>query len=354
MTLPLLAALACAVVLLVGAPVLALARRAGLVDVPTARSSHARPVARAGGLLLGLGIAVSLLLYALRTEAGGAAGTYCLAATYLGLGLLDDIWRLRTRTKVVAQALLAACAVALGWRWAGAASEPFAGLPLGAASAPMSWLWIFAVVVLVNFMDGIDLITCAIAAVLLGAGAGAGAGPDQGALFAAALGATLGLAWWNATPARTFPGDGAAHLLGFLVALLPLTQGDTHSVALPWVWASAPLLVAVIDVGWVLARKAMRGVPMGRAHREHMHQRLTRAGWTHAASALRYGVLAFLALILVARVAAQIGIAASFALGALVLAVHLATALHRTRHLPYASLERIEDRDQPDGNAPEH
>lgn len=312
-----------------------------LLDRPTARSSHARAVPRAGGLPLAAGLAVAAL--ALLGHGEGArlsAWLLPLGAPALGfllLGLADDRWRLGARPKFLAQAVLAAGAVGLGWRWQGAAAEPFPVLAFGALTPAMTWLWIVAVVTLVNFMDGIDLITCATLVVPLALGAGAGAGALDGAVLAACVGATLALAWGNVTPARTFPGDGATHLLGFLVATLPLgvTAGGAVARPLPWAWAAAPLLPAVLDVALGLAAKRRRGLPWSAAHREHLHQRLTRAGWTHAASALRYGALAALGAVLAVEGFPRLGVAVGGVLAAAVLAWHLATARRRTRDVAW-------------------
>ena len=319
------------------------AGRWGLVDVPGARSIHATPVARIGGcgLLLGLGAGIA-------TSVGGAdAGLdaaapwvpYLLPAlAYFGIGLLDDRRTLRPRIKFLLQAGAAALAVGLGLRWQGAALEPFGPLSFGVATPACTWLWLVAVVTLVNFLDGLDLITVGGAVVLLGAGAGAGAGPGGGALYAIAGAAVLGLGFWNASPARVFPGDAGTHLLGFLVATLALhlpASGASGTQALPWVAASAPLVPGVIDVGLGLYVKARQGVPLSQAHNQHLSQRLTRRGATHAAVALRYGVLALVALFLVVVVAPRFGLAACLLGAVLVLAWHIGSAWARTRALPY-------------------
>ena len=66
--------------------------------------------------------------------------------------------------------------------------------------------------------------------------------PRDGGLFAAAAGATVGLAAWNATPARVFAGDAGTHLLGFLVGSLACSTATGPTHALPWPLAAAPLL----------------------------------------------------------------------------------------------------------------
>lgn len=337
--------LACAFLLTLGAVPL-LARRAaawGLLDVPGARSVHATPVARVGGLGLGVGIAGGIALLSLRT--GPVLDDwlpYLLPALlYLAIGLVDDVRSIRARWKFAAQCGAAALAVALGLRWEGTGLGPFGDLGFGAATPLLSWLWLVAVVMLVNFVDGIDLITCVGAGVLLAAGAGGEAGPGDGSLYALAGAAVLGLVFWNATPARAFPGDAATHLLGFLVGTLALhvpahaSSGAAATRALPWVAASAPLLPGVLDVALGLLAKARRGVPLARAHNQHLYQRLTRRGRPHAAVAVRYGALALAALFLVTRVAPGLGLGWCVGLSVAVLLWHLGGGLRETARLPW-------------------
>ncbi len=312
------------------------AERLSLVDRPGARRVHERPVPRIGGLgWAGAAVPVLLLLGLVRGDLGSWWGPLITLIAFLLVGLADDLRLIRTRTKLalqVALSLLAACFL----QWSGHAIAPFPALTFGVATYGMTALWVFAVVTVVNFLDGIDGITVVHACVLLGLGAGLGCGPAGGCFLAVAVGALLGMGYWNATPARVFPGDVATHGLGFLIATLalePVAAGSGR--ALPWPVATAILLPAVVDIGMGLAAKLRRGVPIARAHREHLYQRLTRAGDPHLRVALRYGALALLAAFCVAWIgprAGWVGIALAILFG---LGGHLMEALSRTHGLPY-------------------
>ena len=91
---------------------------------------------------------------------------------YFAIGLADDLGYIGTRRKLVLQMAAAMCAVILGLRWGGDALGPFSEIRFGWLSPHMTALWLFAVVMLVNFVDGIDLITSTVAVVMLGAAAG--------------------------------------------------------------------------------------------------------------------------------------------------------------------------------------
>jgi UDP-GlcNAc:undecaprenyl-phosphate GlcNAc-1-phosphate transferase len=322
-----------------------------LLDVPTARSTHARPTARVGGIALAIGVAGGLGLLAWRghrgLDAAGAWIPYLVPAFgFFAIGLADDRWRLRPVLKFPAQGAIAALAVALGLRWGGEGLGPFGVLSFGPLAPFMTWLWIVAVVTLVNFLDGLDLITAATGIVVLAAGAGGAAGPGGGLLYGVAAAALLGLAFWNVTPARVFPGDAGTHLLGFLAATVAcdLPPADPvavpYAVALPWVAASAPLLPGAIDVAWGLVGKARRGIALYAAHNDHLSQRLTKARDSHVAVALRYGALAAIGLLLVTQVAPRWGLLPCVVLGLLVLLAHLGQAWRATRAIPWGGRGR--------------
>jgi UDP-N-acetylmuramyl pentapeptide phosphotransferase/UDP-N-acetylglucosamine-1-phosphate transferase len=321
------------------------AERLSLVDRPEARRVHQHPVPRIGGLgWAGAVIPVAVALGLVRGDLADWWGPLVTLVGFLLVGLADDLRLIRTRSKLLLQvglSLLAACFL----RWSGDPIEPFGALTFGAATFGMTALWVFAVLTVVNFLDGIDGITVAHGTVLLGLGAGLGCGPADGALLAIAVGALLGMGYWNATPARVFPGDVATHGLGFLIATLALEPaGGLTGRALPWPLATGILLPAVVDIGMGLAAKLRRGVPLARAHREHLYQRLTRAGDPHMRVALRYGALALLAAFSVAWVGPRTGWAGIALAVLLGMGGHLTEGLVRTRGLPYVFPGDVEAR----------
>jgi UDP-GlcNAc:undecaprenyl-phosphate/decaprenyl-phosphate GlcNAc-1-phosphate transferase len=310
-----------------------LGRRRGGLDLPAGHKSHVTPTPRTGGL----GLAAAAFAAALPAlgEAGvAAASAYALPALgFLVLGWWDDRRGLTPAVKAAGQVGLAGTAVLLGLRWHGGASAGWPELAFGALTPWLSVLWIVAVTTVVNFLDGIDLITAAWTSVLLALAAGAGAGPGPGAWYAAFLGATVAFAFWNVTPARTFVGDGGTHLLGFVLATtaMHVPGAGVPGAALPWPAVGGVLLVGVVDVAAGLVAKARRGVSLTAAHRDHPYQRLTRRGLSHAAVALRYGALALLAAWATGPGADRFGAPAMLGLGALVLGANLVEAARAPR-----------------------
>ncbi len=318
---------------------LLLARRVGAYDLPDpSRRTHTVPTPRVGGVAIFLAVLPQLV--ACRAFAYVAATTL-----FFLVGLADDLVGgrrgrgLPAARKLALQVLAGVLPVAVfGLRFAGAPTGPWPALDLGVAAAPMTVLWLLAVVTVVNFVDGIDGITAATCAVLLGAGAGAGA-PLTAPLFAAAGASLVGFALWNAPRARIFLGDGGSHLLGALVACSVCTSGDARAEAvplapMPWPLLGAALLPSIADVAGALVHKLRRGIPLSQAHADHLYQRLTKAGDPVDLVALRYGALALLALVVVGPFASLAGLGAACALGAAILAAHGLSGRRRVRDVP--------------------
>ena len=123
----------------------------------------------------------------------------------------------------------------------------------------------------------------------------------RAAVAAAFAAASLGFLSCNWQPARIFMGDVGSAFCGFLIAVLPL--------AVPREQVPAILPVAVLamwpfifDTAYTILRRLRNRENIFAAHRSHLYQRLTIAGWSHRAVASLYGGLS--------AMSAAIGIAA--------------------------------------------
>jgi UDP-GlcNAc:undecaprenyl-phosphate GlcNAc-1-phosphate transferase len=337
--------------------VVVIARRAGALDEPDpARRIHKEPTPRLGGIGIVAGFSVGWLSWSNRhVHATGREELRPLdlavavgAALFFALGLFDDLRRsgrgMPAGVKWLAQVVAAAVPVALGLRWTGDANAPWPDLPMWGIAPVMTVLWILAVVNVVNFLDGIDLIVVATTTVVL-AGAASLGSPDAVARHAIAIGAVLGFAVFNLPVRRwrAFMGDGGSHLMGFLIAVTPcwfLLEGDVLSGTARfaggagWPLIAAPLLPAILDVLEALIHKARVGVPLAQAHADHLYQRLVKAGWPAWAVAIRYGFLSLAGVVLAGPVAARWGIVAAIVPGVVLLVVHWVTGVRATRHVP--------------------
>jgi UDP-N-acetylmuramyl pentapeptide phosphotransferase/UDP-N-acetylglucosamine-1-phosphate transferase len=133
---------------------------------------------------------------------------------------------------------------------------------------------------LVNFMDGLDLMTVAetvpIAAALVLLGWSGDFAPLPTIVAAALGGAMLGFAPFNRPVAKVFLGDVGSLPIGLLLGFCLLQLAWQHQLA-------AALLLPlfyIADATLTLILRITRGEPFWAAHRSHFYQRATDNGFT--------------------------------------------------------------------------
>lgn len=241
---------------------------------PNARSSHRIPTPQGGGIAVISATLVVALAWGI--FAGVAIPTTLVVATIVIalVGFADDIVSLPVLVRLVLQA---ACVGAVVFTAPETARiVPAVPLMLERGLILLAGVWF---VNLVNFMDGLDLMTVAevvpvtAALSLLGL---LGELSWPAVLIAAALcGATLGFAPFNKPVARVFLGDVGSLPIGLLLGwcLLELAWRGQPAAAL--------LLPAyyLTDSTITLFRRIARREPFWSAHRSHFYQRATDNGF---------------------------------------------------------------------------
>ena len=241
---------------------------------PNARSSHRIPTPQGAGIAV---IAATLIVaVAWATFANVAIPPALVVATIVIalVGFADDILSLPVLVRLVLQA---ACVGAIVFTVPETARiVPAVPLALERGLILFAGIWF---VNLVNFMDGLDLMTVAevvpvTAALLLLGWLGELSWPA--ALIAAALcGAMLGFAPFNKPVAKVFLGDVGSLPIGLLLGwcLLELAWHGQPAAAL--------LLPAyyLVDATITLFRRIARREQFWSAHRSHFYQRATDNGF---------------------------------------------------------------------------
>jgi UDP-GlcNAc:undecaprenyl-phosphate GlcNAc-1-phosphate transferase len=269
------------------------------LDFPNHRSLHATPKPRTGGLAIAaaIGIVWFWLPAAPWLPAVGLG-----ALTLAVVSMIDDLRGLSATVRLTAHfAVCAAFLATLELDW----------ILVMLLIVPMVWM-----VNLYNFMDGLDGLAAGMTALGFGAYALLAALHADAALAVVSLcicAAALGFLPFNFAPARVFLGDAGSIPLGFLAAAIGVI-GAREGVWQPWI----PLVVFspfIIDATVTLARRALCGVRLTEAHREHYYQRLAQSGLGHRNTAL----LEYALMLLAAAAAVLMALRESFA-PALVLA----------------------------------
>ena len=276
------------------ARVIRYAHRRELLDIPNARSSHATPTPRGGGLA----VVVVVLITAMALWLGGILGNGTGLALLGGGGLMaltgwiDDHRDLPALYRLLLQFLAA------GWLLAwlpGHGVVEIAGYTLGLGGLVLPALVVIACVWLINlynFMDGADgfaglqcLSACLAVALMLVMD-----GYRGGALLPTALaGACAGFMVWNWPPARIFMGDVGSYFVGYCLALLALLTNGVQFIDLS-IWGIL-LSVFLWDASLTLVMRIFAGQTWYKAHRSHAYQNLIQMGWTHRRLALGFAIL---------------------------------------------------------------
>jgi UDP-N-acetylmuramyl pentapeptide phosphotransferase/UDP-N-acetylglucosamine-1-phosphate transferase len=294
---------------------------------PNARSSHHTPTPQGGGIAVIAAMigatGLTLSLFALGTTPHSPLPTIIAAAAIMAcLGAIDDVRPLPVVPRFVLQAIVIAAVIYT--------------LPEGLRVVPALPWWLERLLLLiggvwfvnlVNFMDGIDLMTVAevipITATLAILGF-VGALPSYGVVLALALGgAMIGFAYFNRPPAHIFLGDVGSLPIGLVLGwLLLLVATGGHLAA-----AILMPLYYLADATLTLFRRMKRGERFWEGHRSHFYQRATDKGFSTTAIVARVfavnialGVLALTTVIVPAR-ANEI---AAFVVGAILVAWLLA------------------------------
>ncbi|MFO0827466.1 MAG: glycosyltransferase family 4 protein [Phycisphaerales bacterium] len=284
--------------------------RAHFLDVPNERSSHATPTPRGGGIAFVAVFFVAAIFYGLFVKTDLRADCRWIPVAVFPLvlvGVVDDLRGLSAKYRFVAQ-MLTACLIII-----------LLGKPLptfiGQFGIPTTALLLFAVTIPIaaainfsNFMDGLDGLVAGMSFVQL-AFIGWYLDVSPAWLILAAL---AGFLVWNWPKAKIFMGDTGSTFLGAAPVMLGiLSNADPLHVVSAWT-VTTPLH---LDAFVTLVRRALRRENLLEGHREHLYQRLHRAGWTHARVTLTY-------VTLTAACAALIGLGGVFgALGAVALSV---------------------------------
>ena len=259
---------------------------ARVMDTPDARKAHVQPTPKGGGV----GIVVAFLagigtLYALGEGAPLAEPYFrgvILAATAIAVvAFADDVLDWPFTAKLAAQLLAGLAAVATGL-YVQIYRIPYIGpIDLGWFGAVLTLAWIVFATNAMNFIDGLDglaagvaLIACAFLAYIAALQGG------WFVYFAAILLASglVGFLPFNFPRARIFLGDVGSQFCGFILAMLGVAASRFERVEMSFVVVPMLLSGVLFDVAFTLARRALAGQPLARAHRGHLYQIAQRAG----------------------------------------------------------------------------
>ncbi len=279
---------------LVGVPVVrSFARWWGVLDAPAARKVHAVATPLLGGAAVYAAFAATVLFnFTFSLQLKGVA----LGATIIvAVGLLDDVFDVPARWKLVGQVAAVAVAMTYGvvldtvpTSWPGST----------AVNLLLTLLWFLAVTNALQFLDGMDGLAAglgAIAALFFSLAALQTNQPYLMFLAAPLVGACLGFLPYNfrfGRPATIFLGDAGASFIGFTLAGLAVmgewAENDFIGLLTPVLILAVPLF----DIAFVGTVR----VDTGKVHsvgewlaytaKDHIHHRFESLGLTRTETVL--------------------------------------------------------------------
>lgn len=280
----------CIVVAAIAAAVTyAVARRRLLLDHPNARSSHAAPVPRSGGLGIVAATALGVVALGFAGHPGVLRDAGFLGVLFGSLiaaagGLADDVRPRPYWFKFGLQIAAAIVAIATGLVIETLYVPLIGPVELGWLGPVVTLLWLVGLTNAYNFMDGLDGLAGGTAVVAGGALAIAALGLDkinEATVACTIAAASLGFLVFNLPPARIFMGDVGSQFLGFAFAALGLLLARTDASGTLILLVPLLLFHFIFDTLFTAARRWWRGENVTQAHRSHLYQRLAHAGLGH-------------------------------------------------------------------------
>ncbi len=267
-----------------------IALRSGIVNQPNPIvPQHRKPIAYLGGVGITLGLSgmvfVSLVMPEFSLSFSRTFVFWVGMLAYLALGTLDDLVTFSPSLKFLWQAVIAIAVVACSL------VVPVTGIAL--LDKGLTVLWILTVVNAVNFTDVCDGLVAgiiAISMIFMGLSF-----PGVAPVAWAVAGACVGFLVFNSPPASIFLGDAGSHLLGYLLAMLPLLNHEpdqwrfTETMQM-FLLAALPLFELV----FITTIRMHKGLPWWKGSPDHFALRLQHGGfsrWKADSIAWSIGVL---------------------------------------------------------------
>lgn len=272
-----------------------------VIDIPDERKIHKGKTSRLGGIGIWFSVMLTfltLIILSYYPKGLGLSGIIVGGSLMFMLGLVDDLFNLNAKFKLLIQVLIALMVILLGVN-IDVLYNPFGEniiLPWW-LTYPISILWIVGITNAMNFIDGIDGLagtttTIACAAIGVISLTVSPASPITALVAFILMGAMLGFLIFNYHPAKIFMGDSGALYAGFMLATLSITgivNTKTTYMYLPILILAIPIL----DVAISSIRRILKGSSPFKADAEHIHHHLLHYGFTQEKTLLMLGLTAF-------------------------------------------------------------
>ena len=306
-----------------------LAQRTNILDYPSERKIHQKPIPLLGGIPIFISFNLTVIVafvfaksfFDERFLSNWPALLIC-QIIILGLGFFDDLIRLEPLTKFLFQILVGVLIVLFGFGIHSVAN-PFGGkiIALGFLSVPITIIWFVLITNALNLVDGLDGLatgTALIACLTIFALSYFNQNISVSIVALILAGSLFGFLRYNFYPAKIFLGDTGSLLLGFLLAFLSIhssSKGATLvAIMAPVLALGLPIMETLLSMIRRFLRSIhiidyptkngnyrglfFRGFSFFKPDKDHVHHRLLNLGFSHKKAVLvLYGVCICLSLL---------------------------------------------------------
>lgn len=263
-------------------PLMRLAVRWRVVDIPDARKVHTTVTPRIGGVAMVIGGMLPAVLWLAphKEIVAFLAGV----AIILFFGVWDDRKNLDYRLKFFGQILAVLTVVVYG-------GITIRYIPFGGADAlpeyvalPLTVFALLGITNAINLADGLDglaggttMLSLGMIAILAHLAGDA----YVGLIAVSVMGGILGFLRYNTYPARIFMGDAGSQFLGFSVGVLAILLTQQINPMLSPAIAVMILGLPILDTAMVIGQRIYEGRSAFSPDKNHIHHKLLGLGFNH-------------------------------------------------------------------------
>jgi len=270
--------------------VICFARKFNLVDIPSMRKIHSKPIPRIGGLAIfmsAMAFTIPVLFVpniigqSFRLVQSKITTLLFAGGLMFLVGLIDDIKKLRVRTKLLVEVIAALIVCNVGIHIKSITLTDSLSINLGWFSWPLTILWIVGITNAINLIDGLDGLAAGICAATCGVIAVLSLlfGPAiMTIMMLSLLGALTGFLFFNFNPAKIFMGDSGSLFLGFTIASCSVMCAAKTETVVGLALPALTLGIPIFDTLLSMLRRFVERRSIFAADRSHFHHRLLALG----------------------------------------------------------------------------
>lgn len=267
------------------------AHHIGAIDIPRSdegnRHIHRRPIPKMGAVGIFFAFLFGYMLFGQHSIKMNAI----LISSFIIIftGMVDDISDLRASKQLVAQ-LLAACIIVFYGKITLTDITIFnLNITFGIFEQIVTIFFIIACINIINFTDGLDGLSGGVTSIFYFTTAiicfyQGRLGSLEMTLTLLMLGSTLGFLVHNFYPAKIFAGQ-CSMFMGFMISIICLL--GFKGTALTSLFIPLAILgLPILDTLFAIIRRALKGQPIFKADKFHIHHQLLGLNFSHRATVL--------------------------------------------------------------------